>query len=264
MVNKIKKYIIIWWFLTIETTQIAFVSRFGALLFLLGKVVRFIFFLVFLLLIASRTKLIAGYTLWEMIFFFLTFNLVDLLPQFFLREVYRFRRHIVTGYFDHYLTKPLPVLFRSLFGGSDALDIPMIFLSLITLGITIPHLPHVTVFTGFLYCFLLLNALTIALAFHIFVLALGILTTEVDNTMMFYRNLTQMGRVPVDIYTQPIRGILTFAVPVGIMMTVPAKALLGLLTPVTFFAALAISALFLSCSLYLWKYALRRYASASS
>jgi uncharacterized membrane protein len=44
----IKKYFKIWWVLTTRTTQLALVSRFGVAIFLLGKLLRFVFFLLFL------------------------------------------------------------------------------------------------------------------------------------------------------------------------------------------------------------------------
>src|SRR3990167_2984618 len=125
----LSKYVKLWWMMTSMVSQNAFVSRFGAVLFVLGKLIRFVFFLFFLLIIVSRTQAIIGYTLWQVILFYITFNFIDSLSQFFLREVYRFRSYVISGNFDYFLTKPVPVLFRLLFGGSDVLDIPLILLS---------------------------------------------------------------------------------------------------------------------------------------
>lgn len=250
--------------MTIRASQIAFISRFGAVIFIIGKLLRFVFFLLFLVLLENKTKAIAGYSLWQIIFFFVTFNFVDTLSQFFLREVYRFRSYVVSGDFDYILTKPISPLFRSLFGGSDILDLSILLASALFILISLPHLGSFNSLNTVLYLVLLLNAFIIAVSFHIFVLAVGILTTEVDNTIMLYRDLTQMGRVPVDIYLQPIRGILTFVVPVGIMMTFPAKVLLGLLSPLTVFISIILASLFLLLSLRCWHFALKHYSSASS
>src|SRR3990167_2935322 len=121
---EIFKYIKLWWMMTFMVSQNSFVSRFGAILFVIGKLIRFSFFLFFLLIIVSRTNAIIGYTLWQVILFYITFNIIDSLAQFFLREVYRFRNYVVSGDFDYFLTKPVPVLLRLLFGGSDILDVP--------------------------------------------------------------------------------------------------------------------------------------------
>jgi ABC-2 type transport system permease protein len=89
-------------------------------------------------------------------------------------------------------------------------------------------------------------------------------TTEIDHAVMIYRDLTSMGRVPVDIYKEPLRSVITFAIPVGIMMTFPAKAFLGMLSWQFIVLSLVLGLLFFVLSLRIWHYALSRYASASS
>jgi len=263
MVN-IKKYFKIWWLLSTRSAQVAFVSRFGAIGFLLGKLIRFVFFLFFLFILIGQTQAIAGYNLWQIIFFYATFNLLDTLVQFFLREVYRFRWYVVSGDFDFFLVKPYSPLFRSLFGGADPLDIPMIALSIVFVVFSGIMMGGISLFGVAFYILLLANSMLLALSFHIFVLAVGVLTTEVDNTIWLYRDLTQMGRVPVDIYLQPLRAILTFAIPVGIMITFPAKALMGLLSFQGIIISIAVALLFFRLSISFWRFSLTRYASASS
>jgi ABC-2 type transport system permease protein len=123
---------------------------------------------------------------------------------------------------------------------------------------------NLTILNFTFYILLLINAFLIATAFHIAVLALGILTTEIDNTIMLYRDITRMGTVPIDIYKEPLRGFLTFIIPVGVMMTFPAKALMGLLSAQMVIFSFLISGIFLWGSLRFWKYALKHYSSASS
>lgn len=260
----IKRYLRIWWLMTIHAAHIALLSRFGAVIFILGKILRFFLFLLFVVVLVSKTKTIVGYSLWQVIFFYATFNLIDTIAQFVFREVYRFRSYVVSGDFDYFLTKPMSPLFRSLFGGSDVLDFPMLFLSLAFVVVSGLHIAEISVTQGLLYILLLLNAFFIALAFHILVLALGILTTEVDNTLFLYRDLTQMGRLPIDVYTEPIRGFLTFIIPVGIMITFPAKAFMGILSITGIIVSLFVGSMFLFFSYTFWQFSLRHYASASS
>jgi ABC-2 type transport system permease protein len=258
-----KKYIRLWWIYTLRATQVAFTSRLGVVIFTLGKILRFGLFIFFLFLIVAKTKTLSGYSLWQVMFFYATFNFIDTTAQFFLRDVYRFRSHVVSGFFDTYLLKPMSPLFKALFGGSDVLDLSMLFLSIIFIIIAFQHFP-LSLWGIVLYILLLVNSLLIALSFHIFVVGFGILTTEVDNMLWMYRDLTQMGRVPVDIYRQPIQWIITFFIPVGIMMTFPAKALFGLLTlPVVVFS-LFIGIVFYTAAYAFWGYALKQYSSASS
>jgi ABC-2 type transport system permease protein len=198
-----------------------------------------------------------------MLFFFLTFNFIDTVTQLFFREVYRFRPMVVSGDFDLVLIKPINPLFRALIGGADPLDLLMLIpyigaLLYVGSGLEITALGIV------LYLVLLVNAFMIAAAFHIVVLALAILTTEIDHTVMIYRDLTSMGRVPVDIYHEPLKSIITFVLPVGVMMTFPAKALMGTLSPVFILLSCLIGTGFLWASLRMWQYSISRYASASS
>lgn len=258
------RYLKVWLHLTGITTQIAFQSRFGAVVFLIGKILRFLFFLLFLYIILSKTKAIVGFSFWQIVFFYATFNLIDTLPQFFMREVYRFRSYVVSGHFDFILTKPISPLFRSLFGGSDILDLSILILSLLFIIFAAINLGGLTVVGMLTYILLVGNAFAIALAFHIFVLSVGIMTTEIDNSIMLYRDLTQMGRVPVDVYHEPLRALITFVVPVGIMMTFPAKALMGILSVKFLIISVLIGTTVFILSLWFWKFALKNYSSASS
>ena len=262
--KKFKKYLKIWWISTIRVTQIALTSRVGAVMFILGKILRFAFFLMFLLILASRTNAIADYSIYQIIFIFATFNIVDTTSQLLFREVYRFRYYVVSGELDYFLTKPISVLWRCLFGGSDILDVPILLISLFFIAYSAIQLPNISPVSVILYVLLLANALIIALALHIMVLALGVLTTEIDHTIMIYRDLTQMARLPVDIYREPLRFIITFVIPVGVMMTVPAKSFFGVLPPMLFVFALAISVILLIVSLRFWRFALKNYSSVSS
>lgn len=248
----------------IKGSQVAFSSRLGTILFLIGKLLRLTFFVFLIILIASRTSIIAGYTLWQMIFFYLTFNIVDSFSQLLFREVYEFRTNIVTGYFDNYIVKPISPLFRALFGGSDILDAPVLVLLIIATVIASFHIGYVSIWGIVVYFLFLINSFFIALAFHIFVLCMGILTTEIDNAIMFYRDLTQMGKVPIDIYKEPVKGLITFLIPIGVMMTFPVKALLGLLSWWVIILSFIIGVMLFCISVILWKYALRFYTSASN
>jgi ABC-2 type transport system permease protein len=238
-------------------------EKIGFLIFLTGKILRFSFFVGFLFFLLKGAKNLAGYDLNQTLFFFLTFNLVDVLGQFLYREVYRFRPQIVSGSFDLTLTKPTSALFRSLMGGADIIDF-----------VTIPFLVYAVYYVGgrfdptnweiFLYILLVINGLLIATAFHIAVLAFGILTLEVDHLVMIYRDMVSLGRFPVSIYKNPLRGFLTYLVPVATMVTLPAEALMGIVSPRGVYSSFLIAGLVFFLALKLWTHSLRYYTSASS
>lgn len=258
-----KRYFAVWLRETRNSFETFFSSRFGAILFLTGKILRFFFYLGFLLLLVTRTKVVAGYSIWEIFLFYLTFNFIDSATQMLFREVYQFRQKIVRGDFDLVLVKPVNALFRSLFGATDLLD----FITLIPFTLFIIYvatrIPNITFWGAITYLMLVINAFTIAVSFHIIVLALAVLTTEVDHAIMIYRDIIGMGKIPVDIYDEPLRSFVTFVIPVGVMMTFPVKAFIGRLGIEGILSALSVSGIFLIISLSLWRYALRQYTSVS-
>lgn len=241
-----------------------FTVRLAFLIFLLGKILRFTIFTFFIVLLLQNTKVLAGYSLDQTIFFFLSFNLLDVISQMVFREVYKFRSVVLSGNFDFYLVKPVNPLFRSLFGSPDILD----FFTLIPLIFAIIYFMDRVGGLNFLpvamYILLIISGLIISLSFHILVLSLAIVTLEIDHAIMVYRDIVGLGRMPIDIYKEPIRGLLTFVIPVGIMMSYPAKAFLGLLSPALIIYGLLFSVVLFFGSLKIWDYSIRRYSSASS
>jgi len=240
-----------------------FQARMGIILFTLGKIFRFVFLLLLIYLVFSKTRLVKGYSLNQMIIFYLTFNIIDSVPQLLFREVYRFRPQVVSGSFDLTLLKPHHPFIRILVGGVDFLDLILLFPYIFLTIYFIFQLPasNLNLLSLISYLILIGNSLLIATAFHIAVLAFAILTTEVDHTIMIYRDLTGLARFPMEIYKEPIRGIFTFIIPVGIMMTFPAKALFNLLSREFIVLSFVVSSLLLLFSFKLWDIALRKYQS---
>jgi ABC-2 type transport system permease protein len=256
-------YLRIWWLMSKNSFLMMLSQKLGFAIFLTGKLLRFGFFILFLIFLVKGTNSLAGYNLHQTLLFFLTFNLVDVLGQFLFREVYRFRPQVVSGSFDLTLTKPTSALFRTLMGGADIIDL-----------ITIPPLLGAVYWVGaslnpgvmqiILYVLLVANGLLIATAFHIAVISLGIITLEIDHSIMIYRDLVALGRFPIDIYREPLKGILTYLVPVAIMISLPAKALIGLTSFWGVVASLLIGILAMFMSIKFWHFALKYYTSASS
>src|SRR3990172_12534660 len=124
--NRLEYYLRLW----LLMSRYAFASylndRVSFVLFLVGKVVRFILYTAFIIFLLKSTQILAGYNLDQTLFFFLTFNLVDTISQFLFRAVYRFRPLVIEGGLDFVLAKPSSALFRILFGGADILDLLVI------------------------------------------------------------------------------------------------------------------------------------------
>mgnify|MGYP001562258428 CR=1 FL=1 len=252
------------WLLMSKNSFIAVMSQKKLLfIFLLAKILRFTFFIAFLYFLVMGAESKAGYTVTQIIFFFLTFNLVDVTSQFLFREVYRFRPLVVTGDFDLILVKPFSALFRVLLGGADIIDlitIPPLLITIYLVGVQLEP----TTLEVIIYTLLIVNSLMIATAFHIAVVSMGMITLEIDHTIMIYRDLTNLGRLPVDIYKEPLRGVLTYLIPVGIMITQPAKVFMGFFSLWGVIVSLSFGVLSIFTALRFWNFALKKYTSASS
>lgn len=252
----------VWILLNTKTIQDRMLDRLAVVIFFAGKLIRILLFLVFLHFLFMGTKNLAGYSKEQVIFFYLTFNLVDTLGQMFFREVYIFRQVVVSGDFDFVLTKPINPLIKVLLGGGDIIDFIM-FVPLLgfTLWFGVRYITSDP--TAYLpYLLLLSFGFFISMALHIFILGLGIITVSVDHVVWIYRDLSSMARIPVDLYREPIKAVITFIVPLGIMMTFPPKALMGLLDPALFVVSGVVSLCLLILSLRFWNYSLEKYQSA--
>jgi ABC-2 type transport system permease protein len=261
MVAKLKTY----WYYWVKSNELVLQSllstRLSSFLFILGKFGRFFLFIWFLWVLRDKIQLVAGYSIDQLITFFLIFNFFDLTGQLFYRGIYWFRSEIVSGTFDFRLVKPLSALFQILTQHTDFLDIPLLILVSIAL---FKRLYLVDPQNLLVFAVLSLSAILILTAIHIFVASIGVLTTEVDHTIWIYRDLSAMARVPIDIYVEFIRGFLTFVIPVALVYTFPAKAIFGLLSPITIITSIGGSIIFYLLSLKFWQFALTKYSSASS
>lgn len=240
-----------------------FSRRNTLLIFLTGKLIRYIFYFAFLYFLLKQTRGFLNYDTNQALFFAVTYLLIDVLSQFLFRSVYTFRQLVITGDLDLILLNPVNSLFRVLMGGPDFIDF-----------ITLPPIIAIVVYIGHLldpsflqiiyYIFLVINGILISSAFHIIVLSVGVLYFEVDNIIMIYRDFVSMARIPIDLYREPLRGFLTFVVPVGVMITLPAKAFTTLLSPVGVISAIIFGISIFIISIKFWYFALEKYSSASS
>ncbi|MEK7656966.1 MAG: ABC-2 family transporter protein [Elusimicrobiota bacterium] len=255
----------IWLRMAAMSLQAQLSHKLGSLGFLVGKLIRLLFFFAYLLAVFRHTDTIAGYSLLEISLFFLTFNLVDITAQVFLRGVYAARHLVTEGDLDTYLIQPCPPLLRMIGLSVDFLDIVTLLPVLVLLGLTWERLPeNITALHCLAYLLLVLNGIAIAFAIHIFVASLAVRTQELENTIWVYRDMMFLGKLPVDIYAGPLRWVLTFLIPIAVMTSFPTKALLGTLEFRWMIFAVGLAAVLLGLSSLAWRSALKHYTSISS
>lgn len=82
--------------------------------------------------------------------------------------------------------------------------------------------------------------------------------------MWIFDGVFQLARYPLGLYPGWVRLLLTWILPVGIITTIPAQALIGGLSLNDLLISLGIASILILCASLFFKAALRRYASASS
>src|SRR3989344_2347684 len=156
------KILKVWLKYTNNSFQQTLADKVAVSLLLSGKFFRIITFVIFLNFLFSGSRNLAGYSREQIIFFYLTFVLIDGLAQFLFRESYRFRELVVTGNLDMVLVKPIHPIIRVLFGGMDVLDLFVnCFILAVILYFGISQL-HPTLGQWILYFLFIFNSLIIA------------------------------------------------------------------------------------------------------
>jgi ABC-2 type transport system permease protein len=172
---------------------------------------------------------------------------------------------IRSGTLDFVLVKPADGQFlvsTAKFAPWKAVDVLagviMIGVAFDRLGRT-PTLPDVG-----LAALLLLAALVTLYSMWILVVCASFWVVKMDNLAFLLGSIFDAARWPLDLFRGTWRIVFTFIIPLGLMTTYPARALLGSLSAETALFALAGAALFAVCARTIWTRALSRYTSASS
>jgi len=248
-----------------RAVQTQLLSGLGGFLFFLGKILRFLLFFFLIFSVLSKTGNLAGYSRDQVLLFFLVFNLVDVSTQSLFRGVYRFRREIISGDYDLELVRPLPAYFRPIFGWTDIFDIATLFplwgyfFWFILRNNLLPNS-----FNLFIFFLFLLNSMFLGFSVHLLICAICVLTTEIDHLIFTYRDLANMARFPTDIYAKGVQTFLTFIIPVIVIMNIPAKSLIGVLSWQVAVISILLTIFFFFFARKMWRYALSKYSSASS
>ena len=111
---------------------------------------------------------------------------------------------------------------------------------------------------------LLTAAIAVLYSIWILVVAAAFWVVRLDNLSYLMSSLFDFGRWPVSIFKGTARLFFTFVVPIALMTTYPAEALLGRLAPMGAVGAVAGALVFVGIGRFVFTRAMRRYTSASS
>ncbi len=111
---------------------------------------------------------------------------------------------------------------------------------------------------------LLLAAVTVLYAIFILVACAAFWVVRLDNLTYLFGSIFDAARWPLQVFRGGWRFLFTFVIPLGVMTTYPAMALLGRLEARTAWFAVGVAAGFLMLSRLAWKRSISAYTSASS
>ena len=261
----INRLIKAWVILAKNNLQNQLLTLSSSMLFIVGKFFNFIFTLLTIYAIFSQANSIQGYSLNQAVIVVIIYNLLESISGFLFRSLYTFRPILLRGDFDMDLLKPLPSYFRPIFSGPDFLDLPLIIIQFVALVYYLVkfNFPITLPIFG-LTLLIFLNAIILAFSIHLSIAAFSIITTEIDSLVALYRNFGRAAVVPTDIYSNTFRFILNYIVPITVLFTLPAKAILNVLSTEGILYSCFLSYTFFLLAINFWRYSLRQYTSASS
>jgi ABC-2 type transport system permease protein len=111
---------------------------------------------------------------------------------------------------------------------------------------------------------LLCAAVLVLYSIAIVVVSIAFVAVRVDNLLYLFQSVFDVARWPNSVFRGVLAMIFTFVLPLALMTTYPALALLGKLTARTAVAAVGGTLLFALVARGIWMASIRRYTSASS
>jgi ABC-2 type transport system permease protein len=111
---------------------------------------------------------------------------------------------------------------------------------------------------------MLVAALLVLYSIAILVVSIAFVAVRVDNLLYLFQSVFDVARWPSTIFRGARAVVFTYVLPLALMTTYPALALLGKLTPATAFGALLGTLAFAAFARFAWLSSIGRYTSASS
>ncbi|MGL5811491.1 MAG: ABC transporter permease [Nocardioides sp.] len=208
---------------------------------------------------------IAGWTYGEVLVVVgLFFTINGVRQAFFEPNLERMGEYVRRGTLDYVLTQPVDsqvlVSLRRL--GLHNLVDPVLGMILVGMGVGIAgHVPTLRGMAAFVLLFA--SAVALLYALVLLLMATSVLLVGADELDTISFSMVELSRFPVQAYRQPLQTLL-IVVPVALLTTVPAQALLGRLDPVWLLASPLTAVVAVGLASLAWRASLRRYTGASS
>lgn len=223
------------------------------------------FFVLTLLVIYSRTDRVAGWSRGESVILAATVFLMGAVSTGLFFSLTEIPAQVRTGTLDFVLVRPVDPQFwvsaRRL--APEQAGVALVGFGMVFVGLHIDGLAPTFAQWG-AWAVLVACAVAIFYSFNLSLMTTGIWFVRVDNLFILTETTQQVARYPLDIYGAGLARFLTFVVPLGVLGTLPARALARSVDPTALLAAVLWAVAALVLSRLFWRRALKSYGSASS
>lgn len=173
--------------------------------------------------------------------------------------------HIRKGTLDFLLIKPADAQFMLSTSKLDLAHLADVLAGVAIIAWALGKLARPVSFGACALALLLLGCgLAILYALWILVVSLAFRVVKIDNMNYLFVSLFEAARWPASVFRGALAILFTFVIPLALMTTYPALALLGKATLRHLATALAVAAALLGVSRWVWKRSLRSYTGASA
>lgn len=173
--------------------------------------------------------------------------------------------HIRKGTLDFVLLKPADAQFLVSTARFELWRVTNVMAALVVMGVAFHRLGRWPSLGGVLEALLLLvTAWVILYSLWILIVSLAFRVVKVDNLTYLFTSIFDAARWPSSVYRGVVAVVFTFVIPLALMTTAPAEALLGRLEPASLLFGVLGAALFAFLARQVWLSSLRLYTSASS
>lgn len=216
--------------------------------------------------IFSKTDNLAGWRPAELLAIVGVYSLVSGLTQLIVRpSLSRFMEDIRLGTLDFTLTKPVDAQMLVSMRQIEVWKLVDVFVGLVVLAVAMVQLgATIGPAEAVLFVVALLAGVTIIYSFLMILAICAFWFVKLDNILQIFQSMYEAGRWPIAVYPPWLRVALTFLVPVGFAITVPAEGLVGRMTIGSILGAVALAIVLPLVARRFWRIGVRHYSGASA
>ena len=214
----------------------------------------------------SKTDTLAGWRPAELLAVIGVYLVVGGLTQTVIRpSLAKFMEDVRLGTLDFTLTKPADAQLLASIRQVEMWKLIDVMLGVGVLSVALVQLgTSVGTWQAASFAIALLAGGAIVYSFLLILATCSFWLVRIENILVIFQSMYQAGRWPIAIYPRWLRSVLTFLVPVGFAITVPAQGLVGRLSWPALLGAIVLAVVLPLASRRFWTAGVRHYSGASA